>query len=339
MGGDYLTIRKFHIGKKALITPQQAAFDERGRQFHPLSQREIFLVMCYKGRVFSTATLFRNMYLMLTNIYRHCLVLLFLLLSIFLSAPTCRASAEENQELDTERGRKVFLTNLGLAAGVITIGTLSWDYFRTSPKASSEGWFDRDAPEAGMDKLGHLYISYGLTDGLTSLYTTWGYTPQRAAELGALSSLGVMSLMEVGDSFSGKYGFSWEDMTMNVAGVTLGYLLNSHPELRRKFAYRVEYWPEFGDDFEADFFTDYQHHKFLLAIKADGFDFIRNKYLQYLELQVGYYARDPEDWERTLYAGIGLNLGKLFHRWTQKPVFDYLQLPYTYLPLKRDLDR
>jgi hypothetical protein len=260
--------------------------------------------------------------------------LLCLLLGLLTMAFPCRAEEETPQA--RERNRKVVLTNLGIAAGILAYGTIQWDYFQTSPKSRSERWFGRDTQEGGMDKLGHAFVAYTLTDSLSALYTHWGYTPKRASDLAALSSFGAMTLMEAGDAFSGDYGFSWEDQTMNVAGVALAYILGHHPDLRRKMDYRLEYEPT--GNVEGDILTDYPRQKYLLALKADGFDAIENPYLQYLELHLGYYARDSDDWKRTLYVGIGLNLGKLLHRWTRVPVFDYLQIPYTYLPLEYDLD-
>jgi hypothetical protein len=75
----------------------------------------------------------------------------------------------------------------------------------------------------------------------------------------------------------------------------------------------------------------------VIALKADGFDFIKNKYLKYLELQVGYNARGYEDYEeggpddrqRTIYVGIGLNISKLVQNYVNTRVFDYIQIPYT----------
>jgi hypothetical protein len=56
---------------------------------------------------------------------------------------------------------------------------------------------------------------------------------------------------------------------------------------------------------------------------------------------VGFRARNYaaySDWpdvdlrKQFLYVGIGLNLSKLFRPYLDVPVFNYLQVPYTYLP-------
>jgi len=178
------------------------------------------------------------------------------------------------------------------------------------------------------------------------IYLDWSYDEGDAGRLGVLSSLGIMTLMEAGDSFSSEFGFSYEDMLMNLVGAGFSYLMIRVPELDRKLDLRAEYKPEFGGNFEPDFFTDYEHLKYLLALKAEGFDSIESRWLKPLELHLGYYARNYSDFqtgnpdrrERTLYVGLGLNVGLLLRSWIKTPVFDYLQLPYTYLPLERDLD-
>jgi hypothetical protein len=61
---------------------------------------------------------------------------------------------------------------------------------------------------------------------------------------------------------------------------------------------------------------------------------------------VGYYAQNysqtiPDERERNVYVGIGLNLSRVFsdlsYRKTAR-VFNYLQLPGTYADLDKDLN-
>ena len=73
--------------------------------------------------------------------------------------------------------------------------------------------------------------------------TNAGISKDQAIRWGALSSLGVTGLIEVGDAFSDRYGFSYQDMLFNTLGVTAGYLLWSFPDLSRKIDLRVEYNP------------------------------------------------------------------------------------------------
>ena len=85
--------------------------------------------------------------------------------------------------------------------------------------------------------------------------------------------------------------------------------------------------------------------KFLVALKLDGFDFIKPKYLKYLELHFGYYARgysetDDRD-RRNVYVALGINLSKICSDFSLGKVskfFNYYQAPFTYASFKKELD-
>jgi hypothetical protein len=252
-----------------------------------------------------------------------------LLLSLILSQ---QATAFDFPELSKEQ--KVIAVNAGFMGFITAWGVTKWDYFTRSPSMQSEGWFDKDTADGGADKIGHLWSTYAFADGLAHLYEGWGYEPDKAALNGALSSFAIMGFMELGDSFS-RYGFSYEDMIMNTVGAASSYLLYKYPGLDRKIDLRWEYAPKFDT---GDIFTDYENTKYLIAVQLDGFRQMENTPLSWLELHLGYYARgyDPrrEDRNRHVYAGVGLNVGKLFSKMgcgSFCNMFHYYQPPYTYL--------
>lgn len=242
---------------------------------------------------------------------------------------------------DGSKQEKVFITNLGGIAAITAWGVANWDYFTHEPKNGSEGWFSKNTKEGGADKLAHFYFSYTFSHILTNAFDHWGYPSQKAALLGSLSSFAMMSYMEFGDSFS-NYGFSHEDFLMNLLGAATGYLVSRNPNLAKKIDFRIEYIPTFE---QTDFFSDYDHMKFLMAIKLDGFEGIKNPYVRYLEIHLGYYARgfsdDSKD-QRDIYLGVGINLSKVFKKFSMDKtakVLNYYQLPYTYLSLENDLNK
>ncbi|MCG8685141.1 MAG: YfiM family protein [Desulfobacterales bacterium] len=241
---------------------------------------------------------------------------------------------------DWSKEQKVTAVNLAGIAGVTAWGIANWDYFGNSPKSADEGWFSKDTPEGGADKWAHFYFSYTLSHILAGTYDNWGYDRNRAALLGSLSSFGIMGYMEFGDSFS-NYGFSKEDFAMNMFGCAAGFLLYRYPSIAKKIDFRIEYIPRFDD---ADLVSDYEHMKFLMAVKPAGFNAFRKSRLRPFELQLGYYARgypDDLDKERNIYFGVGLSLPYIFSRFSMKKtakVFNYYQLPYTYMSYDRDLN-
>lgn len=260
---------------------------------------------------------------------------------IFASSATAIDWPDRNIS-DWNKEQKLVATNMAGALLIMGWGIANWDYFQTRPNAKTEGWFSENTKYGGADKLGHFYSTYALSHGLSSLYEHWGYSSDQASVYGAWSSLGMMGLTELGDAFS-DYGFSYEDMVMNTIGSYTGYLMRTRPELKRKIDFRVEYSFKFE---EQDIITDYDNLKYLVALKLDGFDRLRASPLRYVELQLGYYTRnysDPNDekHERNIYAGLGLNLSRVFSDLSLRKVsrvFNYLQLPGIYVEQNKDLN-
>jgi len=236
---------------------------------------------------------------------------------------------------------KLAALSTGAFLAVTAWGVAFWDYGEHSPSMKNESWFQEDTDKGGMDKLGHFYSNYALSHGFSFLYESWGYERGKAALYGALSSFGLMGFVEMADSTS-EFGFSYEDVVMNLLGSCTGYFLYMHPDIARKIDFRIEYVPSFQ---HFNLVTDYGKMKFLVALKLDGFDAVTNKYLKYLELHLGYYADGYEELgderSRNIYAGVGINISKIFNDLTYKRTskfFNYYQLPCTYIKFNNDLD-
>lgn len=262
------------------------------------------------------------------------LLILFLAGSIF-------ASDVSGMENTVSKEQTVLFSNMIGMTAITTWGILNWDYFKNTPQAKNEGWFSNTTKNGGQDKLGHFYISYALSSALATFYESRGYSAGYGAILGAVSSFGMTSWMEIGDAFS-TYGFSPEDFIMNLMGSITGYFLYSHPNIAKKMDIRFEYQPDFNT---TDFFTDYENQKFLVALKLDGFEFAQNNYFKYLELHLGYDINgfpDRKDRERNVYIGIGINISRLFTQASMPRIskmFNFIQLPHTYIQMDKNLNR
>ena len=242
--------------------------------------------------------------------------------------------------------QKALILNAGGALAITAYGIGFWDYFQTAPKADGEGWFGRTTKYGGADKLGHFWSTYAVGHLFSYIYRWWDFDRDQANTLGAVSSLGMQTIMEVGDAFSGDYGFSYEDALMNVAGAGAAYVLGKYPELARKIDFRFEYVPKSFSDLTNDLLTNYDNQRYLVALKLDGFDMFHDSYLSYLELQAGYYTRGYEEWDpgdpdnrrRNFYFGVGFNVSKLVQNFVDVGLFDYVQVPYTTIGVSKGLD-
>ncbi len=250
-------------------------------------------------------------------------------------------SASTEQEY-LSKEEKVAYTNIAMSTAILGWGYTQWNYTQQSFRFNNEGWFEKDSDEGGADKLGHFFTNYTITHIAASLFESWGYNKNDAAMLAALSSIFQSAVvMELGDGTGAGYGFSREDIVANIAGSLIGYVWYLFPSIASKVDFRVEYAPDFSKKLEADLTTDYENMKHLVAIKAEGFEIFKNSYAKYLELHIGYYARNfkhgslPLDGrDRYLYAAIGINLSALIRGAGMPTVatfFNYYQTPSTYI--------
>ena len=244
------------------------------------------------------------------------------------------------------RKKKAIYFNTAAITGTLAIGAVSWDYYSSSFDFRNEGWLDPDTNYGGADKFGHAFGGYALTGVYNSIYKKFGYSDEKSIWYGALSSWTLMTIVELGDGFSQDYGFSVQDEVFNTAGVALGYFRHRYPRLKEIFDYRLEWIPsqEFRDG-HADPFTDYSGHKNIIALKPAGILQSENPLLKAIDLDIGFYTRGYEDdlhaHKRYLFYGIGLNVTYILEQLTGHKaggIFDYIQVPFTYIPFKTELD-
>ena len=247
----------------------------------------------------------------------------------------------------------------GAAAAITATGIANWDWGSSSFRFNSEGWFGKDTANLGMDKLGHAYSAYVLSeffaDGIEQGH------PRHRAYTGAILSMALMTYIEVFDGFSEEHGFSHEDLIVDAAGAAFSVVRRSVPGLREKLDFRLLYvpsrstwralscFPEPHCDREGAAvrspITDYVGQRYLLALKLSGFEPLKRTPLRLVELHGGYYARGftseeeerGEPLRRRLFVGVGLNVGELLFPGRPRggfgkaanSVLEYVQLPYT----------
>ena len=247
------------------------------------------------------------------------------------AAPSTDADAGWWCSLPKEK--KALYTNLAAASFITLYGFADWDYGSTKFHWANEGWFEEGAKYGGADKMGHFWSTYVLSDSLTGLYKHWGYAASTANKYAALSAWTVQAIMELDDATSETQGFDWGDMTMNTVGMLASVLMEHYPDLDRKIDFRVEY--AFNAPIKG-IFDDYSNMYYAMVVKLDGFDSLKDTWLDWLELHGGYYTRgyDTPEFakERDLYFGVSINFSRLLrqHRHDKAAkVLEYLQVPYT----------
>jgi hypothetical protein len=269
-------------------------------------------------------------------------------------------AAAQGYGLDTFGGHlRAVPLELGVVAGMLAAtGFSSWDWGSSKFKVAREGWFGKNTHSGGMDKLGHFYTTFVISEMLGERMAANSANPAGAHLTAAIVGFGLMAAVEVGDGFSRKYGFSPEDLAANAAGAAFALARAAWPELKRTVDFR--FMPTLASDERPgvkapgfQLIPPYRRTRYVLAVKFSGFEGLRATPLRYAELHLGFQSRGfhaqekklgyPK--ERSFYVGVGLNLNELlfadgplpnFARWRDtepawalEHALRYIQIPYT----------
>jgi hypothetical protein len=230
-----------------------------------------------------------------------------------------------------------------VVGGISIFGIAKWNWGSSDFNFNNEGWFGEDTGSLGMDKLGHAFTTYLLTEYLTQRILQESVDPRGAAFTAAGLAMGVFTYVEILDGFSGDHGFSTEDLIADAAGAAFSILRSTVPGLSEKLDFRIEYIPSGNDKISP--VSDYSGQKYLLALKLAGFEPIADTPLRFVELQAGYYARgftddereDGDELRREPYVAVGFNLQELFGHSDSTVALmaqrglEYVQVPYVYI--------
>lgn len=244
-----------------------------------------------------------------------------------------------------------FKIEAAILACAITYGGIdAWGWGTQSFHVVSEGWWGMNTNYAGLDKVGHFYNTYALSEFFYFRLREYNGGRRVATLVPAALGLSLMTYVEIADGFSETHGFSPEDFVMDFTGATLSALRNAVPEVGEALDVRFEYLPSKSVN-GLHPFKDYSGQKFLAVLKPAGLPWVRDTPLRYLEFLAGYSARGFKLTDMPYYplmtaeffVGVGLSLEQLLFKrveWhTGKPghylrtVSHYFQVPYTYVPV------
>ncbi len=249
-------------------------------------------------------------------------------------------------------------TLIGLPITTILYGSNAWGWGQNhSWQWGNERWFKRSTDSGGADKVGHGYSHYVLQ---RIAYATFDYTENGAPTKWTYSlftSITIGTMVEIGDAFSGHYGFSYEDLIADYLGIAIGAALDRYPVLDAFFGISAEYVPSKGlreDPSKGylDAASDYSGYKVMMNFKLAGFRYIGwdvPEFFRYIMLDAGYYTRGytPQDRyigitekKRYWFVGISINFVEVIKDlykdkesrlcWLSQQPFKYYHVPVGY---------
>ena len=133
--------------------------------------------------------------------------------------------------------------------------------------------FDDSKEWLQMDKAGHIYTAYHISDKVAKLYKWSGMSNTGSALIGAGVGWGFQFSLELLDAKSAAWGFSWSDMTANTIGTGI-YLAQQltwqEQKIKLKFSYSPTEYPQYrpevlGATFPERLLKDYNGQTYWLS--------------------------------------------------------------------------
>jgi hypothetical protein len=188
------------------------------------------------------------------------------------------------------------------AAYALGLAGLNHLWYRHSERQSFR--FFNDNPEWNqVDKLGHFYSSFYLSNGFSKGLQHYNVKPSRADLAGSIIGFAVLIPIEIFDGFSDAYGASVGDLVADGAGALFYYSqsnLWNEVRLRPKFSFRYSPYAKMRPDVLGEgmerIIKDYNGQTYWLSVDADKFF----RFPKWLNFAVGYgangmiYARDSQ---------------------------------------------
>ncbi len=114
-----------------------------------------------------------------------------------------------------DRLKTVVITEV--ATGVAISAGLYFLWYRKHPRSHFH-FFNDNGEWLQMDKAGHATTAYNIGAIQYDLMRWCGVSNNSSIAVGGLTALGYMSIIEIFDGFSSKWGFSKGDMLANISG-------------------------------------------------------------------------------------------------------------------------
>ncbi len=178
----------------------------------------------------------------------------------------------------------------------ITIG-LDYLWYRKFPHSRFH-LFNDNAEWLNMDKVGHATTAYNIAAIQSDIFHWAGVKAVPAAAIGTFTALGFMTMIEILDGRSAKWGFSIGDMLANLSGCLLyqgqQWLWNEQ-RIGLKFSYHytlyAQYYPqELGANWSERIIKDYNGQTYWLSCNIASFLPSRSNFPNWINATIGYGA-------------------------------------------------
>ncbi|ADR20070.1 DUF2279 domain-containing protein [Marivirga tractuosa] len=217
--------------------------------------------------------------------------ILFIAFSILLLFQNPLSAQIQKDSIDGKKLRNIILAESTLyAAGMTGLGFL---WYKDNESQSFQ-FFNDNNQWLQMDKVGHLYTAYHLTNINYLLLKNAGMRPKKAMLYSSISSTAMMLPIEIFDGFSTSYGASWGDALANIIGAFLPYqqFLFDQNYINPKFSFSQSRYAHLrpntlGKNYIEQLIKDYNGQTYWLSTDFNIFS-KENKFPNWLQFSIGY---------------------------------------------------
>jgi hypothetical protein len=224
-------------------------------------------------------------------------LIVFLVISLFLQSALFAQNDFFQPSENYNHGRVTgIVVTEALAGTIITFG-LNYLWYKKFPHSKFH-LFNDNAEWLSMDKVGHATTAYNIAAIQSDIFHWAGVKKVPAAAIGSLTALGFMTMIEILDGHSAKWGFSMGDMLANISGCLLfqgqQWMWNEQ-RISLKFSYHytmfAKYYPqELGKNFKERLLKDYNGQTYWLSFNIGSFLSSKSDFPKWLNASVGYGA-------------------------------------------------
>lgn len=189
-------------------------------------------------------------------------------------------------------------------------------------------FFNDNAEWKQMDKAGHFYSAFHLSQGTYQGIKWTGSDEQKALFWGSMTGWLVLAPIEIFDGYSEGFGFSWGDMAANLGGSAFFYgqhMLWDEVRIHPKFSFSrsglAQERPELlGSNLQEQIIKDYNGQTYWFSFDLSKFMKNHDRFPGWLNIAAGYgannmvFARDEQNLEagfdpyRRYYLSLDLDL-------------------------------
>ncbi|MCS6822566.1 MAG: YfiM family protein [Microscillaceae bacterium] len=234
------------------------------------------------------------------------------LISVFLCFNSIFAQTDSlTQKASTNRTNSKRLKTFTYIAGSGYVISMTGLYFLWYDKNSTSQFrfFDDSHEWKQVDKIGHFYSAFHISQISAEAFTWAGLSKRKASLWGLLAGIALMTPIEIFDGFSPKYGASVSDFVANILGSLCFWgqkLAWNEVRIQPKFSFSpTPFAPQrpqlLGRGLHQEWLKDYNGQTYWLSLDLDKF-WKHNRYVpKWLHIAIGYgasnmlFARDEQN--------------------------------------------